>query len=48
LEFGGFVLLNFCNTAIRKYSAEIPSSKVGFTNTITAAERTIRHLVCGA
>jgi hypothetical protein len=47
LVFGGFILRNFYNTAFRKYSATFPTSKFGFTNTITAKERKIPHVVCG-
>lgn len=45
--FGGFILRNFYNTAFRKYSAEFPTSKVGFPNTITTKERKVPHIVCG-
>ncbi|MDZ4858002.1 MAG: DUF2290 domain-containing protein [Candidatus Hydrogenedentes bacterium] len=48
LAFGGFILRNFYNTASRKYSAKIPTSNLGFVNTITAKERKIPHVVCGA
>lgn len=47
LAFGGFILRNFYNTAFRKYSANFPTSKLGFANTITAEERKIPHVVCG-
>lgn len=47
LAFGGFILRNFYNTAFRKYSAKFPTSKLGFTNTITAKEKMIPHVVCG-
>lgn len=47
LAFGGFILRNFYNTAFRKYSAKLPTSKLGFPNTITAKERRIPHVVCG-
>jgi hypothetical protein len=47
LAFGGFILRNFYNTAFRKYSAKLPTSKIGFANTITAKERTIPLVVCG-
>jgi hypothetical protein len=47
LTFGGFILRNFYNTAFLKYSAKIPSTKLGFTNTITPRERQIPHVVCG-
>lgn len=47
LAFGGFILRNFYNTAFRKFSAEFPTSKLGFANTITAKERKIPHIVCG-
>jgi hypothetical protein len=47
LVFGGFILRSFYNTAYRKYSAEFPTSKLGFANTITANERKIPHFVSG-
>lgn len=47
LVFGGFILRNFYNTAFRKYSEKVPVSKLAFTNTITANERMIPHVVCG-
>ena len=47
LAFGGFILRNFYNTAFRRYSEEIPTSKLAFGNTITAKERKIPHFVCG-
>ena len=47
LAFGGFILRNFYNTAFRKYSAEFPSGKLRFANTITSKERKIPHFVCG-
>ena len=48
LAFGGFILRNFYNTAFRKYSEKIPASNVFFAQTITANERRIPHVVCGA
>jgi hypothetical protein len=47
LAFGGFILRNFYNTAFCKYSEKIPTSTLGFANTITASERKIPHVVCG-
>lgn len=48
LTFGGFILRNFYNTAFRKYSEKIPESTLAFSNTITANERKIPHVVFGA
>jgi len=45
--FGGFILRNFYNTASRKYSKDIPVSRLAFTDTITENERKISHVVCG-
>ena len=47
LTFGGFILRNFYNTAFRKYSEKIPVSSLAFSNTITANERKIPHVVSG-
>jgi hypothetical protein len=47
LTFGGFILRNFYNTAFRKYSSQIPSVALLFTNTITPKERGIPHMVLG-
>lgn len=47
LTFGGFILRNFYNTAFRKYSNEIPAAELLFSNTITANERKIAHVVLG-
>lgn len=47
LAFGGFILRSFYNTAFRKYSEKIPTSTLAFSNTITANERKIPHVVCG-
>jgi hypothetical protein len=47
LTFGGFILRNFYNTAFRKYSEEIPTSKLRFEKTIGAREVKIPHIVCG-
>lgn len=47
LAFGGFILRNFYNTAFRKFSEKIPSTRLGFANTITANERKIPHVICG-
>ena len=46
--FGGFILRNFYNTAFQKYSDEIPTAALMFSNTITANERKIPHVVLGA
>lgn len=45
--FGGFILRNFYNTAFRKYSEQMPISKLAFANTITRKERAIPHVECG-
>jgi len=45
--FGSFILRNFYNTAFRKYSDELPAAKMLFSNTITANERKIPHVVLG-
>ncbi len=45
--FGSFILRNFYNTAFRKYSDELPSVGLLFSNTITANERKIPHVVLG-
>ena len=47
LAFGGFILRNFYNTAFRKYSEKIPTSKLAFFKTISKNERKIPHVVCG-
>lgn len=47
LAFGSFILRNFYNTAFRKYSESIPTTRLAFGKTITANERLIPHLVCG-
>ena len=47
LAFGGFILRNFYNTAFRKFTSKFPTSNLGFSNTITAKERKIPHVVCG-
>jgi superfamily I DNA and RNA helicase len=47
LTFGGFILRNFYNTAYRKYSDEIGAGPLLFSNTITAKEREIPHVVLG-
>lgn len=47
LAFGGFILRNFYNTAFRKYSANFPTSKLRFKNTITPKEIKVPHFVCG-
>jgi hypothetical protein len=47
IAFGGFILRNFYNTAFRKFTDQFPASKLGFTNTISAKERKIPHVVCG-
>ncbi|MFZ4780403.1 MAG: DUF2290 domain-containing protein [Terrimicrobiaceae bacterium] len=44
LAYGGFILRNFYNTAFRKYSDEIPSSKMTFARTITPREEKIPHI----
>jgi hypothetical protein len=46
-SFGGFILRNFYNTAFRKYSEDIPTSPLFFSNTITGNERKIPHIVLG-
>jgi hypothetical protein len=48
LIFGSFILRNFYNTAFRKYSADIPARPLRCSDTITAAERGIPHIVLGA
>ncbi|MGA2703622.1 MAG: DUF2290 domain-containing protein [Isosphaeraceae bacterium] len=47
LTFGAFILRNFYNTALRKFSEDIPSGALLFENTITAKEREISHIVLG-
>ncbi len=47
LTFGAFVLRNFYNTAYRKFSEDIPTSRLLFANTITQDERKIPHVVLG-
>ncbi len=44
LNFGGFILRNFYNTAFRKYSDEIPADGLVFAQTITANEKGIPHV----
>jgi hypothetical protein len=46
--FGRFILRTFYNTAFRKYSDELPAAELLFSNSITANERKIPHLVLGA
>lgn len=47
LDFGGFILRNFYNTAFRKYSVKMPKSSIKFAKTISLNERNVVHIVCG-
>jgi hypothetical protein len=47
LDFGGFILRSFYNTAFRKYSEKLPASNVKFGKTISANEQKVLHFVCG-
>lgn len=48
LVFGGFILRNFYNTAFRKFSADLPVSRLAFAKTLADEERLIPHVICGA